>query len=178
MLLTYCLRGQDGLWTTFKHMPTSRQEMPCALLNGQIYVSGGIIIASTNKTEVYDPITDSWSLGVALPDARHHHMMATVNDKIYAIGGYKNVLNFDAKDEVWEFSEPANAWSVKSPIPIKSGAGAAVTYEGQIYVFGGSNDDGVLNMNYRYDPVTDHWQQLTRNTYRQRTFVCNYARHF
>jgi len=37
---------------------------------------------------VYDPYTDSWSLGADVPTRRHNFGVAVVNDTLYAIGGH------------------------------------------------------------------------------------------
>ena len=40
-----------------------------------------------SSVEIYDPSTESWSSGVALPSEVNHGTAITVNGKIYLIGG-------------------------------------------------------------------------------------------
>ena len=65
-------------------MSISRRGVACAVLNGKLYAIGGQGKASV---EVYDPSTESWSVGVALPSEVNHGTAITVGDTIYLIGG-------------------------------------------------------------------------------------------
>ncbi len=50
-------------WTTKSHMPTPRTGLVTVVLNGRIYALGGFDgTRPTNVLEVYDPLTDTWSL--------------------------------------------------------------------------------------------------------------------
>jgi N-acetylneuraminic acid mutarotase len=44
-------------------------------------------VGPTNATQVYDPLTDSWSFAASMFSARYNLVAANVNDTIYAIGG-------------------------------------------------------------------------------------------
>ena len=127
LLSSSFLFGQ-GNWTSLEPMPTARQEMPSAVMDGKIYVIGGITLLASDVMEVYDPAANSWSSSVSLPANRHHHGTAAVNGKLYIIGGFESVIQFDARDEVYEFDPLNQAWSTKQPLPIKTGASATVTH--------------------------------------------------
>ena len=52
-----------GTWISRPARPTPRQEMPHVLLNGEVYVLGGINAArsSSELVEAYNPETGLWS---------------------------------------------------------------------------------------------------------------------
>ena len=45
-------------------MNVARRGVACSVLNGKLYSIGGV---GSSSVEVFDPSTDSWSEGVALP---------------------------------------------------------------------------------------------------------------
>ena len=54
----------------------------------RIYVIGGKQnLDAVNLTQIYDPETDTWSTGTAMPTSRYGLGVAIVNDVVYAIGG-------------------------------------------------------------------------------------------
>jgi len=54
----------------------------------RIYVIGGKQNLDTvNFNQIYDPETDTWSTGTAMPTARYGLGVAIINDVLYAIGG-------------------------------------------------------------------------------------------
>jgi hypothetical protein len=59
----------QGGWTTGAPMPTSRSELASAILDGQIYVAGGIGQNWTTRAEVerYNIAADSWETIAPLP---------------------------------------------------------------------------------------------------------------
>ena len=81
----------QGTWTTEASMPTAREALAGAQVNGVVYDIGG---ANTNggfytlaTVEAYDPATDMWSSKAAMPTARYGLAAAAVNGIVYAIGG-------------------------------------------------------------------------------------------
>ncbi len=60
-----------GRWVSRASLPTPRQEMPHAVLDGKIYVPGGIDQNRNGSTvvEVYTPATNSWSVAAPLLEA-------------------------------------------------------------------------------------------------------------
>ena len=54
-----------------------------------IYVIGGGDLFTYDINQIYDPVTDTWTLGTAMPTPRQHLGAVALNDTIYAIGGYQ-----------------------------------------------------------------------------------------
>jgi N-acetylneuraminic acid mutarotase len=85
-------------WTTGTSIPTPVTLAGCGATDGtmapsRIYVFGGCPTANTqeqsgiNATQIYNPKTDSWSIGAEMPTARYGLAVAAVDDTFYAIGG-------------------------------------------------------------------------------------------
>lgn len=54
----------------------------------KIYVVGGKIkLDAVNLTQVYDPLTDTWSTATSMPTARYMLGAAVLDDALYVIGG-------------------------------------------------------------------------------------------
>ena len=59
----------------------------------RIYViGGGQGFEGIDSTQVYDPHTDTWTLGAPMPTARLGLTVAVVNDQIYAIAGMRSAI--------------------------------------------------------------------------------------
>lgn len=71
-------------------MPTARTAMAGAMNAGKLYVSGGRNGGATtyfNKLEVYDPVSNTWSAGAAMPVEQAEHGVGVINNLLYAVGG-------------------------------------------------------------------------------------------
>ena len=73
-------------------MPSDRQELATAVLNGEIYVIGGLNEngVSTNNVEVYNPANNTWAVAQPIPTANDHQNAAVAAGKLYSIGGGTN----------------------------------------------------------------------------------------
>ena len=71
-------------------MPTARQNMASTVLDGTIWVVGGLESASTGsrRVEGYDPVINGWKAGPDLPVRLHHEMAVTYKDELVVIGGW------------------------------------------------------------------------------------------
>ncbi|MGH7454706.1 MAG: Kelch repeat-containing protein [bacterium] len=151
-----------GAWFTRKPLPTARQEIPHAVLNGKIYVPGGFVGGglATNIVEVFDPAANAWSTIAPLPIRMHHLAFAAANNRLYVLGGYTG-NSFLATARVFEFDFTINNWTEKASLPGARGAAIAAAHDGKIYVIGGVNSSGaVVGTNQVYDPVADNWKDL------------------
>ena len=67
-------------------MPSKRSGIGGISLYGSIYVLGGEQNQGTfNNNERYDPETDTWSLELPMPTARHGLGIVSIDDKIFAV---------------------------------------------------------------------------------------------
>ncbi len=154
----------DGYWFERADLPTARQEILPATLDGKVFVIGGWIPGGTftDLVEAYDPSTDTWSTLPPLPYSLHHSALAAVEDTLYVIGGYYNTnWPWLAINTVFAYDFSSNVWTSKAPIAVARGEHCAVTHQNKIYVTGGNDLAGnatpVVEV---YDPSTDSWSQV------------------
>jgi len=147
-----------GTWQTLAPMPTARQELATAALNGKIYAIGGYDSsgAPTNIVEVYDPATDTWSSAHPIPRALHHNSAAAAAGKLYSFGG--------PSTQTFVYDELNDSWSqVASMLFFHALSPAVGVFNDKIYVAGGANGGGGNSMQNQvevYDPVANTWTAL------------------
>ena len=74
----------------------------------------------------YDPEADSWSSVAVLPDALRYHAAASVDGKLYSIGGDDD---FNAVDDVYEYDPSADSWTSVAALPDASFFHAAASFQ-------------------------------------------------
>jgi N-acetylneuraminic acid mutarotase len=141
-------------------MPTSRQEVGVGILDGKIYVVGGISGGvGVNTVERFDPVANSWESATVAdlpaPDPLHHVAVTAAGGYLYAIGGYHG--SFNAVDSVYRYDPVSNTWTPRASLPAAQGSMAAVTIGGIIYAVGGTPNTNVL---VSYNPGTNSWSVL------------------
>jgi hypothetical protein len=139
-------------------------ELALAESNGKLYLMGGYppnrVTART--VQIYDIATNTWVFGPQLPMPNNHGMAASVNGKIYLIGGQLNADDPPNTNSyvntVYELDPAVGQWVTKAPMPTARSSGFAVAHDGKIYVAGGrlprGSDFAV------YDPAADTWEVL------------------
>jgi len=85
---------ETNRWTRKADMPTSRSALSTSVVNGKIYAIGGdggdyLPAPTLSAVEEYDPLTDIWTKKADMPTTRGGLCTASVNGKIYAIGGVR-----------------------------------------------------------------------------------------
>jgi len=114
----YVLGGKDSLgnilnsvaeydsgsgWTTkATSMPVPRWQATGAVVNGLIYLIGGVVDGSntiTRRVDIYNPVTNTWMLGDSIPVKLFRAGACGVNNVIYLFGGSDTTLS--QSDSVW-----------------------------------------------------------------------------
>ena len=166
-------------WTAKAAMPLGLADCQANVVDGKIYVMGGIFALSVGAETLdsnfaYDPQHDLWSILAPIPVAVGRFASAVVDGKIYLMGGYhtngwqniwQNVPPVAATNAVQIFDPEMNSWSQGTPMPSNMVylAGCATTGLGaakRIYVVGGSSPGTELsgvNLTQIYDPQTGNW---------------------
>ena len=161
-----------GSWSTVASLPSKRQELPAVHYNGKIYAIGGMSQAGCcnaigNLTE-YSIKDNRWKELAKCPTAANHPGVAALDGKIYRISGWGNNSSGSAINKSCHVYDIAsNKWSSIPDIPIASAAPGVVTYNGKIWVFGGSTSNGFDKNPHGnvqvYDPSSKTWNKINSN---------------
>ncbi len=160
-------------WAAKSPMPTPRSGFAVAVYQNRIYCIGGTIRDSENYvsgitgvTEVYDPLTDTWTTVNPMNTPRADLCASIVNGTIYCMGG-KKYWGIDSSYQelnVTEAYDPnTNSWSEKPDMPIPVLGCASAVLDGKIYVIGGSRhfqlgwELDTVGFTQIYDPENDEW---------------------
>lgn len=162
-------------WDTLKPMLTPRQHISCAVADGKIYIAGGLMKFEassapsewsykniTNKNDVYNPLTDTWEEKTPMPTKRHGAFMASVNGKIYVIGGMGTENDMWKSLSVVEMYDPkTDKWETKTSLPEPRDGFGVTVIDNKIYVIGGFSGAGIVNTVFIYDPSRNKWNKTT-----------------
>jgi N-acetylneuraminic acid mutarotase len=152
-------------WTAIRPLPIPRAAHGAALLDGKIYIVGGAspdaeqALALTPQVDVYDPATDSYSIGPPLPIPRDHLTVAATAGKVYAIGGQQ--LSHDlAQADVEALDVKTGSWSkIENLMHLRAGLTSTIL-EGKVLAIGGENGTTAFPYVESLDPATGHWTSL------------------
>jgi len=150
-------------WEVKASMPAGgRSELAVNAVEGKIYAIGGFFLGifwiPSNLTEVYDPVTDTWTTNADMPTAVYSCTSAVVDNKIFLIENGRSVT-IPCLNQIYDTE--TDTWSYGQPIPTRVVGAAAVATTGvyapkRIYVMGGG-DLFDYDLNQIYDPATDTW---------------------
>jgi uncharacterized protein (TIGR03437 family) len=147
--------GNRGEWRTLAPLPTARQEISAAALDGKIYAIAGFNSSggNANNVDVYDPQSNAWTPAAPLPIATNHNAAAVVSGRLYAFGGTSN--------RCFVYNQPNNTWGEVAPMRFQHGNTPAVGVIGdKLYVAGGTGTGMNQTELEVYDPVGNTWTQL------------------
>jgi N-acetylneuraminic acid mutarotase len=147
-------------WSTRSNLLEANSEMSVAELDGRIYVMGGYPASrvTVRTVQVYDSAQNRWHLTTPLPIPLNHAMPATVNGRIYIIGGQTNTTS-GFVNTVFQFDPVTTNWTSRAPIPTARSAGAAAVIGNLIYVAGGRSLATAQDFAV-YDVVSNQWTML------------------
>lgn len=167
-------------WTSGTDLPVARAEGVSAVVDNKIYLIGGRVRATEDarlfndhidsvRNEVFDPLTNGWSARADAPTARNSAAAATIDGKIYVVGGRNFSKNADGTarqvniPNLEVYDPNLDRWETRSPMPQAQGGLAATSLNGKLYVFGGEQwvpEQKVFAESWVYDPKTDKWEAL------------------
>ena len=145
-------------WSSGAAMPVA-MKFPAGsgLASGKIYMVGGITnTAILTNNQVYNPATNTWSTGAALPTPTWGGASAVVSNVLYVFGGYIGNSG-PATNAVWAYKPSTNTWTAKAAMPTARGSEVAVVKGTIIYVIGGNGPTNRLNTVESYNTATNAW---------------------
>ncbi len=164
-------QSQVPYWTKAAPPTVARQELYPAVLNGKIYVVGGLLSPNTGFSahfESYDPGQNAWTALRPIPEARHHITLSAVNGLLYGVGGFTGGFpDWRAQPTMFIDNPAANTWSKGADLPVARAEGIAAVVDNKIYLVGGrvraTEDARLFNdhidsvRNEVFDPMTKRW---------------------
>jgi len=134
----------QGKWRQGQPIPQGANEVIGAAVGNEMLVYGGQ--DSGNKPMgifyAYDPAKNGWVQLPSNPVPVHHGAAATIGRKFYVFGGMRlpdtGKVGWYPEDKAWVFDLDSKQWSALPPMPVPSGALAAVAVGKKIYVNGGA----------------------------------------
>ena len=100
---------------------------------------------------------EKWNIKSPMLTGRHLLGAASVNGRIYTIGGYAGGVT-SSKNE--EYDPATNTWATKTPMPTVRGRLTVASVNGKIYAIGG-RQFSTYDINEEYDPAMDTWATKT-----------------
>ncbi len=166
-------------WVRRSDMIIHRTKLAIAEAGGMIYATGGYYGLAgggiRKSAEVFNPITNSWSLIADMPVKRILHGAEGINGKLYVVGGqYSFYRNADGLIKDWltqcaavsVYTPATNSWSQKSKMPTPRTGVVTAVLNDEIWVMGGTEDpnpgeDGSKKFSNKveiYTPSTNSWR--------------------
>ncbi|HEY0817743.1 MAG TPA: kelch repeat-containing protein [Rhizobacter sp.] len=134
-------RTEAPHWTTAAAPSVARQELYPEVLDGRIYVAGGLLNPNTGYSahfEAYEPEVDRWRRLATLPEARHHIALAAAGGRLLAVGGFSGGFpNWRAQASTFVYDPGADRWSDGVPLPYACAEGVFAALGGRAYLVGG-----------------------------------------
>mmetsp|Transcript_21777 Transcript_21777/g.30294 ORF Transcript_21777/g.30294 Transcript_21777/m.30294 type:complete len:195 (+) Transcript_21777:2-586(+) len=129
-----------------------------------IYVLGGGLDSEYyNSVDIYHPEKDAWTQGPPLSDKRFAVASVSMDNVIYAIGGFggtEGYLNYCER-----LDTRAPKWQAISPMISKRGSAASCVLGGEIYIMGGFQGSKCLESVEVYEPRANAWREVASMGY-------------
>ena len=161
---TLALDLGTGRWDPIEQhavRPARGNHHAAEVWNGQLYLFGGID-GGAGMVQIYDPATNRWRFGPAMPFAGGSIASAVIGSHIYLAGG---IEEHGTTNQAVRFDPATETWMTIAPMPLPRNHTAAATDGRRFFVFGGrgpgSGDHNMLANGFDevqiYDPVSNTW---------------------
>ncbi len=156
----YAFDPATGDWSAIAPMDVGVRGAAGAMgHDGKIYVIGGVntSLGAVDYTQIYDPMTDSWSYGTVAPGTvwEGKAVAGYYDYEVLLVGGE------GLGSATYIYNTETGVWSARASAPAAPIAGALVADGSYFYYFGGG--DGAYTATdsvYRYYYWDDSWSTL------------------
>lgn len=144
-------------WTSAPVMLSLRSEYSAVENGGKIYLVGGIIGNEvTDKVDIFDTETGTWSVGQEIPFGFVDGEAVSIGDNIYCFGGYDDVNHSVKSRDTYIYDTVNQTWSYDGYLP-NGGVYTGVAVGSKIYCTAKYSGDG--NYTYVYDTSNNVWSE-------------------
>lgn len=161
----FCGPTPSGNFSPAASLATPRYMHSATLLtNGKVLVAGGFHIPNSGgdftlaSTELYDPVSDTWSPAGSLAIARSLHTATLLpNGKVLVVGGYNWITGTTyASAELYD--QAADSWSSAGDMSVaRQYFTTTLLRNGKVLVVGGMDAAGITSSADIYDPTSNSW---------------------
>ncbi len=150
-----------------------RQEDSVTAVGTDLYIIGGIPqqapYPTLNRVEVFSAISNEWRDAATLPTTINHGNVATVDGKIYVLGGLNGTDDWLPIGNSYEYDPQQDTWKTLPSMPNGQarGASAVGVHGSTIYVAGGLIDLNLITAAQptvatvtSYNTKTQEWMTL------------------
>ena len=155
----------DDRWRERRAMPpgSERGASGVAVIDGRIFVAGGLRGGSVATFSSYDPVADEWEQLPDLPVPLDHLAAGAVGGVFYTLGG-RNGAIVSGTAATFAYDPATREWTPRADMPTARGGVSGAVLGDRIYVLGGEGNrqstTGVYPDVEAYDPATDSWEVL------------------
>jgi hypothetical protein len=158
-------------WAIKAPIPTAVADYASAVIDGKIYVISGRVITAypnsqpeniTNLTQVYNPLTNKWSLGAPIPmgvwqAAAGATTGAEAPKAIYVMGGCNATYPLDAQVTNQVYFPENNSWGMAAPMLIDKAWLSVAVVNDTLYAIGGGHNlfTETSTANTQYTPFAE-----------------------
>jgi hypothetical protein len=150
-------------WRVGPSSPYAIQEIYPALHRGAIWIAGGFAplaaFGATHRVVALNVESSVWNEGPRLPAPSHHVQLASLNDELYAIGGFlggEDRRSWICTDRVLQLA--GDAWVEAPALPKPIAEGTPLVHGGRIHLIGGRSPRAAANQAWDdQNDVDDHF---------------------
>lgn len=148
----------QGTWTSIAPMPIGVSFGSNGIaFGGKFYVIDGTD-GTSHVPQVYDQVTNTWSLKAADPVVRSESSAGVLDSKIYVAEGWLNSDSNNSTSALEIYDPATDSWTAGAPSLIARGLSATAVISGKLYVAGGTAAGYANFVNLEiYDPLTNSW---------------------
>jgi len=168
----YSYADGDAAWTEHARLPAATHHPNGVGADGRLYTIGGFnpveggAWGMTDAVRIYDPASDVWSEGPALPFAYAETVTAQIGDRIHVATGRRPWGEANAR---WQdhgdvadhlvLDIAAGTWERAAPAPSARNSAAGALLNGRWHVIAGRTvADGNTPVHEVYDAGADRWE--------------------
>ena len=154
-------------WQRQADMLLPVQEIYPAVFQDEIYVAGGLSSElpkqqgqMTAQVQIYNPKSDQWRYGPALPESRHHGQLVAVNDQLFLFGGFVQAHggHWSASADVLQLNLKQQRWLKVAVLPQPLSETVSFVLDDKVHLVSGRSP--ATESNAQWQDQTDtavHW---------------------
>jgi N-acetylneuraminic acid mutarotase len=154
-------------WQRLADMLLPVQEIYPAVFKGEIYVAGGLSSElpkqqgqMTALVQIYNPTTNTWRYGPALPEGRHHGQLVAVDDQLFLFGGFiqANGGDWSASADVLQLNLKQQGWLKVATLPAPLSETVSFVLSDKVHLVSGRSPATEANAQWHdQTDVAVHW---------------------